>query len=242
MTGGAAVFAVALLLAAPVFACAPERIEQVSGLRADTPLTLAAADGTRFRLAGLEGEAAAPATGITRLARLGEADRHNRVPVIAFEGDLPVAIALLKAGAVRLVADPLVPRPCWQAMELAESEAVAARRGLWATADALLSATDAEALRRFDGRFAVVTGRVRSVRTVNRITYINFGPAGADALTVNIAERHMAAFRQNGLEPAAIRGHMLRVRGVVTVRRGPFIAAAMPAAITVMAAPAEVPR
>lgn len=241
MRTGAAGFAVALILAAPALACAPERIEPVTGLRPDTPLTLAAADGTRYRLAGLAGDAAAPA-GVTRLARLGEADRHGRIPVIAFSGETPAALALLKDGSARLTADPLVPRPCWQAMEAAESEAVAARRGLWATPDGLLAATDAEALKRFDGRFAVVSGRVRSVRTVNRTTYLNFGPPNAGSLTVHIAERHMAAFRQNGLEPAAIRGHMLRVRGIVTIRRGPFIAAAMPAAITIAGAPDQAPR
>ena len=147
-TGPAMTVGLVLFAASTALACAPERIEPVTGLRPDTPLTLAAADGTRYRLAGLAGDAAAPA-GVTRLARLGEADRHGRIPVIAFAGEAPAALALLKVGSARLMADPLVPRPCWQAMEAAEGEAVAARRGLWATPDGLLSATDAEALEAF---------------------------------------------------------------------------------------------
>lgn len=239
VTAGIAVLAVLLAAAgpSPAFACAPERIEAVSGLRAATPLVLAAPDGRRFRLAALNGDTAFPAASVTRIAPLGEADRHNRQPVMALDSRGPIEVALLREGRARLTPTRLVPRDCWRQMEAAETEAVTARRGIWATPGEVLDATDAEALKRADGRFAVVTGRVRSVRTQNRITYVNFGAARSGALTVTIAERDMPAFRQFGLEPAAIRGHMLRVRGVVTIRRGPFIAAAMAEAITIAEAP-----
>ncbi|KAF0120102.1 MAG: SNase-like nuclease, partial [Xanthobacteraceae bacterium] len=125
----------------------------------------------------------------------------------------------------------------WRLMEAAETEAATARRGIWATADAILDTNDAGAMKAADGRFIVATGRVRSVRTVNRITYVNFGPPRSGALTVTIHDRDMPAFRESGLEPAAFRGHMLRVRGTVTIRRSPFIAAAMPEAITIAQAP-----
>jgi hypothetical protein len=214
-------------------ACNPERIEAVQGLRVDTPLVLAAPDGRRFRLLALSGEVPLRAERVTRIASLGAADRHNRQPAIAFDSQGPIEVALLREGRVRLTPAPLIPRDCWRLFEAAETEAVRARRGLWAQPDGVIEATNAEALKRFDGRFAVAEGRVRSVRTQNRITYINFGGPGSGALTVTIAERDMPAFREIGLEPAAIRGHMLRVRGIVTIRRGPFIAAAMPEAMTI---------
>ncbi|MGQ3355631.1 MAG: hypothetical protein ACT6XY_16570 [Phreatobacter sp.] len=233
-----ALLAAALTLAPwPAFACAPERVEAVSGLRAEAPLTLAGPDGRRFRLAVLSGEAAVPAAAVTRVAILGPGDRHERIPVLALGPDGPVEADLLRRGLARLTPTRLVPRDCWRLMEAAETEAATARRGIWATPQSLLDTNDVEALRAAEGRFVVATGRVRSVRTVNRITYVNFGPPRAGALTVTIHERDMPAFREFGLEPAAIRGHMLRVRGVVTTRRGPFIAAAMPEAITIAEAP-----
>lgn len=230
---------VAAVLAVPALACAPERLEPVSGLRPDTPLTLAAPDGRRFRLVSLTGDAAVPADLVVRVAILGGADRHHRLPVIALGAEGPVEAGLLRDGAARLTLSSLVPRDCWRLMEAAETEAVTARRGIWATADAILDTNNADALKAADGRFVIATGRVRSVRTVNRITYVNFGPPRSGALTVTIHDRDMSAFRAAGLEPAAIRGHMLRVRGTVTIRRSPFIAAAMPEAITIAQAPAR---
>jgi hypothetical protein len=218
-------------------ACTPERVEEVSGLRAEAPLTVVAVDGRRFRLAALSGEATVPAGRVTRIALLGPADRHERIPALALGTAGPVEADLLRRGLARLTATRLVPRDCWRLLEAAETEAATARRGIWATPEALLDTNDVAALAAADGRFVVATGRVRSVRTVNRITYVNFGPPRAGALTVTIHERDMPAFREFGLEPAAIRGHMLRVRGVVTIRRGPFIAAAMPEAITIAEAP-----
>ncbi len=225
--------------ASPALACTPERVEPVAGLRAERPLTLAAPDGRRIRLVALAGEAMVPATAISRIAILGPADRHDRLPVLALAASGPIEAEILRDGAARLTPTRLVPRDCWRLLEAAETQAVAARRGIWATPQSLLDTSDAEALKAADGRFVVATGRVRSVRTVNRITYINFGAPRAGALTVTIHERDMPAFREFGLEPAAIRGHMLRVRGVVTTRRGPFIAAAMPEAVTIAEAPAR---
>lgn len=227
----------AAIPAGPTIACTSERVEPVSGLRPDTPLTLAAPDGRRFRLVALSGDAAVPADRVVRVAILGGPDRHERLPVIALGAEGPVEILILRDGGARLTPSRLVPRDCWRLMEAAETDAATARRGIWATPDAILDTNDAEALKAADGRFIVATGRVRSVRTVNRITYINFGPPRSGALTVTIHDRDMPAFREAGLEPAAIRGHMLRVRGTVTIRRSPFIAAAMPEAITTAQAP-----
>lgn len=229
--------ACAVLLAAPAEACAPDRSEPVTGLTAQGPLLAGAADGRRFRLAVLVGEAPVPAGRIIRIAPLGPADRHERVPVLALGVDGPVEAEILRQGLARLSLGHRIPRNCWVLLERAEGEAIAAQRGIWATPRSLLDTNDDAALAASEGRFIIATGRVRSVRTVNRITYVNFGPPGAGALTVTIREADMGAFRAAGLEPAAFRGHMLRVRGVVTIRRGPFIAAAVPEALTIAEAP-----
>jgi hypothetical protein len=202
------------------------------------PLVLAAPDGRRFRLVALAGDAAVEVDGPISIVSLGVTDRHGRVPAQAFGAGGPLEAALLRQGRARLAATRLVPRECWRLFERAETEAIRAGRGLWAGTGAPVAATDSQALQRADGRFVIAEGLVRSARSQGRTTYINFGPPNSGALTVTIADRDLAAFRDNGLEPAAIRGHMLRVRGVVTIRRGPFIAAAIPEAITI----AEPPR
>jgi hypothetical protein len=231
------VIACAVLLAAPAWACAPDRTEPVTGLTAQGPLLAGASDGRRIRLAMLVGEAPVPADQITRIAPLGPPDRHERVPVLALGADGPVEAEILRQGLARLSLGHRIPRDCWVLLERAEGEAIAAQRGIWATPRSLLDTNDDAALSASEGRFIVASGRVRSVRTVNRITYVNFGPPGAGALTVTIRDADMEAFRAAGLEPAAFRGHMLRVRGVVTIRRGPFIAAAVPEALTIAEAP-----
>ncbi len=159
------------------------------------------------------------------------------MPVLALGADGPVEADILRQGLARLSLGHRIPRDCWVLLERAEGEAIAARRGIWATPRSILDTNDDAALAASDGQFVVATGRVRSVRTVNRITYVNFGPPGAGALTVTIRDADMGPFRAAGLEPAAFRGHMLRVRGVVTIRRGPFIAAAVPEALTIAEAP-----
>lgn len=229
--------ACAVSIAAPAQACAPDRVEPVTGLTAQGPLIAGASDGRRIRLALLAGEAPVPADRIIRIAPLGPPDRHERVPVLALGADGPVEAEILRQGLARLSLGHRIPRACWVLLERAEGEAIAARRGIWATPRSLLDTNDDATLVASEGRFIVASGRVRSVRTVNRITYVNFGPPGAGALTVTIRDADMEVFRAAGLEPAAFRGHMLRVRGVVTIRRGPFIAAAVPEALTIAEAP-----
>lgn len=240
MTGRAFALSVLIssLAAAPVAAaCVSEGAMAVEGLRPDGPLGLASSDGRRFRLTGLQGETmVAPVPGL-KLAVLGPANRHGRLPVQGFVGEEPLEARILAAGEARLTPSRQMSRECWRIFEAAENQAVAARRGLWAAPGALLAADDAEALRSAEGRFSVVQGRVSSVRTVGRLTYINFGGPGSGSLTVTILERDMAAFRAGGLEPAAIRGQILRVRGIVTIRRGPFVAAAIPEALTIAEMP-----
>lgn len=226
-----------VLAAAPALACAPEAAEATAGLNPQGPLIAGTADGRRIRLAVLVGDAPVPANQVTRIVSLGPPDRHERVPVLALGADGPVEADILRQGLARLSLGHRVSRDCWVLLERAEGEAIAARRGIWATPRSLLDTNDDATLAASDGQFVIATGRVRSVRTVNRITYVNFGPPGAGALTVTIREADMGAFRAAGLEPAAFRGHMLRVRGVVTIRRGPFIAAAVPEALTIAEAP-----
>jgi hypothetical protein len=226
--------------AAPLAAaCVSEGAMEVPGLRSDGPLGLAGQDGRRFRLVALQGDATPQPVAGLKLAALGPPNRHGRIPAQGFVGEEPYEMSLLAEGLARLTPTKQLPRECWRRLEGAENAAVASRLGLWARPDAIIAANDATTLRGAEGRFSILQGRVLSVRSQGRITYVNFGPPNSGALTVTILERDMAAFRESGLEPAAIRGQILRVRGVVTIRRGPTVAAAIPEALTIAETPAR---
>ncbi len=149
----------------------------------------------------LAGEAPVPADRIIRIAPLGPPDRHERVPVLALGANGPVEAEILRQGLARLSLGHRIPRDCWVLLERAEGEAITARRGIWATPRSLLDTNDDAALSASEGRFIVASGRVRSVRTVNRITYVNFGPPGAGPSPSPSAMPTWRPFAPPGLNP-----------------------------------------
>jgi hypothetical protein len=78
------------------------------------------------------------------------------------------------------------------------------------------------------GRFAVVEGRVVSVRQSGGTIYVNFGRRWSQALTVTISKRHERIFAGAGLPPKALENRGLRVRGWIELRNGPRIEASRP--------------
>jgi hypothetical protein len=75
------------------------------------------------------------------------------------------------------------------------------------------------------GRFAIVEGRVLSVRESGSTVYVNFGRRWSEDFTVTIAKRVEADFISAGLPPRSLTGRMVRVRGVIEERAGPWIEA-----------------
>jgi hypothetical protein len=78
------------------------------------------------------------------------------------------------------------------------------------------------------GRFAVVEGKVLSVRESGGTIYMNFGRRWSQALTVTISKRQERIFSNAGRSPKALESRRLRVRGWVEVRNGPRIEASRP--------------
>src|SRR5262249_7813926 len=77
-------------------------------------------------------------------------------------------------------------------------------------------------------RFAIVEGKVLSVRESGPTIYVNFGRRWTQDFTVTIAKRNESAFTSAGLEPKRLQGRRVRVRGYVEQRGGPWVEATQP--------------
>lgn len=193
------------------------------------------ADGRDIRLAAIEtprpGAKAALAeliAGKTVLLKgRPQPDRYGRL--VAFTSvsgsETPVQYALLARGEARF-AGPAEDKDCAAALLRQESLARAGRLGLWGDpVYAIRQSGLPAAILSGRGRFAVVEGRVLSVRESGATIYVNFGRRWSEDFTVTIAKRNERAFVASGLEPKMLAGRDVRVRGWVEERGGPLIEA-----------------
>jgi endonuclease YncB( thermonuclease family) len=205
--------------------------------------TLLLSDGRELRLAGIEvtnDSRAALQTLVAgrplRLERLGseslgsERDRYGRLVAIAFAGDAPENLQqqLLEQGQARVSAR-VGDKTCADALLSAERAARAPRRGIWADPNfAPLSAQNVPGLQAERSRFALVEGKVLSVRESGATIYLNFGRRWTRDFTLTILRRLQRAFAAAGVEPKKLEGRRIRVRGWIEQRGGPIIAAEAP--------------
>jgi endonuclease YncB( thermonuclease family) len=78
------------------------------------------------------------------------------------------------------------------------------------------------------GRFALVAGKVISVRESGGLIYLNFGRHWTEDFTVTILKRNQRAFVAAGVDPKGLAGRRIEVRGWVEARGGPVIEATRP--------------
>ena len=200
--------------------------------------TLLLADGRELRLAGIEVTQEATVA-LRRLAggqplqleKLGtDHDRYGRLVAYAFtaEGQPSVQQTLLEHGEARVSAR-VGDKACAEALLKAENAARTARRGLWADPNfAPLGADNLAGLGSARGHFALVEGKVLSVRVSGGTIYLNFGRRWTRDFSVLIPRRNQRSFAAAGLEPTRLEGHRIRVRGFIEQRRGPIIQADAP--------------
>jgi endonuclease YncB( thermonuclease family) len=217
-------------------------------------------DGREVRLASLDTPPATSPTGQAAEAALtallaGEnvllrgatvaPDRYGRTLAYAFAtpqgqsrsaAPISVAHAMLAQGHARVGAD-MGDGAC--AVELLSQERGAriSKMGLWGDPQyALVWAGDLAGLVAGRGRFAVVEGRVMSVRESGGTIYVNFGRRWSQALTVTISKRQERIFSGAGREPRALENRYVRVRGWIEIRNGPRIEANRPEQIELVVA------
>jgi hypothetical protein len=217
-------------------------------------------DGREVRLAGIEVPAlplpqdanplpggaaardalAALAEGDQIVLRRAEAaaDRYGRVVAYAYterDGDeLFVQGELVGSGFAR-VGDHVGSRACAADLLRREATARAAKLGLWADPyyEVLNAETPADVLAH-QGRFALVEGRVVSVRENGATIYVNFGRHWSEDFTVTVLKRNERNFAAAGLDLKSLEGKRIRVRGWIEERGSgggtgvPLIEAARP--------------
>jgi len=139
-----------------------------------------------------------------RLERVGtELDRYDRLVAFAYVGDSQQSLqqTLLSQGLARVSAR-IGGKACADAQLTTERAARAARQGLWA--DPNFAPLQAENLTRVtaeQGHFALVEGKVLSVRESGATIYVNFGRRWTRDFTVIILKRQQRIFAAAGVEP-----------------------------------------
>lgn len=120
---------------------------------------------------------------------------------------------------------------CRRVLQNAEREARARGLGLWsATYSILKNAAAPNDILADQGRFAVVQGKVASVRESAGLVYINFGQRWRDQFTVTLLKRNESGFTA----PKTLAGRTIEVRGFIEERGGPAMEVTRPEQINII--------
>lgn len=233
---------------ADVPACGGAAIADGTVNRISDGRTFTLADGREVRLAAIEvpplaedaaakpnpwGAAAKAAldalAGGDKVALRGaqsDPDRYGRVVAYAYterDGDqtgdhLFVQGELIADGFAR-VAGRVDGGPCAKLLLSRENTARKARLGLWG--DPYYDLVDAEApaeVLAHKGQFALVAGKVVSVRDSGPTIYLNFGQRWSEDFAVTVRKRNERIFTDAGLELKGLEGRRVIVRGFIEAR------------------------
>lgn len=237
------------------FACSGETIAQARISRVIDGRTVVLDDGREVRLAAIEvpplplpqesdpapgGAAArdalaallADAQVTIEQAEPQKSDRYGRLVAYVFarrDGVDHSAQADLVAAGLARVGARVGNRACAMELLRRETSARQAKLGLWAGSYYdLLSADNPIDVLAEQGHFALVEGKVISVRESGATIYVNFGRRWTEDFTVTILKRNERNFTAAGIEPKKLAGRQIRVRGWVEERGGPWIEATRP--------------
>jgi endonuclease YncB( thermonuclease family) len=166
-----------------------------------------------------------------RLVAPGSArDRHGRLLAHGYREDgLWLQGEMLRLGLARVYtfADN---RSLAAEMLALEQEARARRRGIWSHPFyAIRDAGDVD--ERDIGTFQIVEGAVQTAQRVRDRVYLNFGSDWRRDFTVQIPAKALPMFRAAGVDPLALEGVSVRVRGWIDSYNGPVMEISHPEAI-----------
>jgi endonuclease YncB( thermonuclease family) len=216
--------------------------------------TIRLADGREILLAGIEVPADDTATKslletlladgkVTLRSADNGSDRYGRLSAQLFvpydSGEWWVQADLVGAGRAQVglaVGGRPAETACVKALLEAEAPARRAKLGLWAdSAYGIMASDDLPGLLSRRGRFAVVEGKVWSVRESGGVIYVNTGRVWSRNLTVTISRRNRSTFESAGMDLKKLQGARIQVRGFVEARSGPQIEAVRPEQIEITA-------
>jgi len=239
-------------------ACGGIKVAQALVSRVVDARTLVLDDGREVRLAGIETppltrpeepaalpESVAARDALVALAEGDEvvlrqaeipSDRYRRLVAYAYTerdgAEFFTQGELISSGFAR-VSDQVGSRACAGELLGREKAARSAKLGLWADSyyDVLNAETPADVLAR-RGRFALVEGKVVSVRESGATIYLNFERRWSEGFAVTVLKRNERNFAAAGLDLKGLAGRRVRVRGWIEERDGgvasPWIEAAHP--------------
>src|SRR5689334_9887302 len=216
---------------APGSACGRDVIGDVTVASIRDGRSFVAADAREVRLAGIEAPDAAPLRALiggksVTLKAVGEReDRYGRIRAYVYVGDTLIQQQLLRGGHA-YVSSRAGPKPCADALFSTEREARQNARGLWANAELRpKSAANRDEILRARGKFALIEGKVLSVREFGGTVYLNFGRRYTRDFSVAIAQRDARKFAP---APRQLQDRTVLVRGIVEERSGPVIEVSEP--------------
>lgn len=200
--------------------------------------TLLLADGRELRLAGIEvtddSRAALELLVGGRDVRLEQSgskrDRYGRVVAFVYLEDTGQSVQrdMLERGQARVSAQ-IGEKRCADFLLGAERAARAAHRGLWADPNfAPLRSENTSQIAAAQGQFALVEGKVLSVRESGATMYLNFGRRWTRDFTVTVLKRRQREFTAAGIDLKRLEGQPVRVRGWIEQHGGPIIDAIAP--------------
>ena len=115
-----------------------------------------------------------------------------------------------------------------------EREARQARRGIWALDYYAIRNADPGILNRQLGTFQLIEGRVVDAAKVKGTVYLNFGADWRSDFTISLRYKAVRMFKKAGIDPLALKGQSVRVRGWLSKRNGPMIKVSHPEQIEVL--------
>jgi len=166
-------------------------------------------------------------------------DRYGRILADALatrDGYPASAQKTLLSQGLAFLTTRLAEPGCRAELRAAERAGRTAKLGLWADPRYLpRAADDLAGLSAERGRFTLVEGKVVSVRESGGTIYVNFGKRWSEDFTVTILKRNERQFIEAGLRPSGLSGRRVMVRGWIEERGGPWIEAAGPEQIEIIA-------
>ncbi|MBM3541570.1 MAG: thermonuclease family protein [Alphaproteobacteria bacterium] len=159
-------------------------------------------------------------------------DRHGRrLAHLYLEDGTWVQGDLLSAGLARVYTWP-DNRAMARALLDAERSARQAGRGIWS--HPFYRILKAEEAGGHIDSFQLVEGVVQHAAAARGRVFLNFGADWRTDFTVEIEAADMKTFRDSGLDPKALEGRRVRVRGWIKSRNGPAIQATHPEQIEIL--------
>jgi endonuclease YncB( thermonuclease family) len=197
--------------------------------------TLALTDGRTLRLASIDTPDAAPARAALEKMLAGKTltlrfagnatDRNGHVVAELYANGRWVQRALVRRGFARVhgAADNRIGLPELLAVE---DQARQAKHGLWRLRR--YAVRDADDAARDAGTWQIVEGTVVDAAPVEGGLYLNFAADWKSGFSIHLGRDALKLAREAGLDPKALAGAKLRVRGFVDGTRRPTIEVSFP--------------